>query len=46
MKQYATQCIGNIVRAGEEADVLGFKECIPLVFKVYFIIKIGNFKLQ
>lgn len=34
MKQYATKCLGNIVRGSEENELLAFKPNIPLIFKV------------
>jgi len=52
MKQFATKCLGNIVRVSEETDLFAFKPSIPLIFKVsiyQLILKQiykGNFYLQ
>ena len=34
MKEFATKCLGNIVRIADEADLEKFKPIIPLIFKV------------
>ena len=39
MKQFATKCLGNIVRVSEESDLNAFKPNIPIIFKVRYIYK-------
>ena len=41
MKEYATKCLGNLVRSASDTDQVMFKPLIPLIFKV----GIMNFKI-